>query len=1033
MKPVSLRFQCFGPYMEEQYIDFSRLEPSGLFLICGETGAGKTTILDAICCALYGKASGELRGKGGLEAMRCKLAGKGDETKVDFIFTSGPKRFRFTRSLKYARKNLNDFHNCMVFENGNYVPLLENPVMTEVNRQAVRLIGLTYDQFRQVMILPQGQFEKLLVSDSEEKEKILVSLFHAERWQRITDELARRVGARDSALKQELLLIRAKLAEYDVQDPETLSAAAEAAGRTAAAAEAAWQNATAEVKRCQQACDRASLEDREFAELHRRRQALDKLLDQQQEAGHEERKLNLARRAEAIRPLYEAWHERHLREQEAAALVQDKEKAAAAAQSRLKTVKQEKLAHDSQRAAHDNKIERLAQCRSAVQWYRTLEQHRQEARNADLALTEANQALLAAQIDREAWDSLHQSAQQSWEQASAALQQTQEESPLVRLREARPLYRLLQEQQQAAAQTEAALQQTETAAQEAHHQYEQADLRWQQAIALQQSAIFEYQDAQRRYLQGIGGILAQELRQGQPCPVCGSREHPHPAQTDQTQITEEALRALNQNTIRTGQDVQAASDIRTAAEKNRNDLQSTLERQRQAAAAAAAACKTLQQQKIPEIASETELKKAITTEEDRLERCRQAVHSAAGALEDAAQNRAAAEIRRQEAQLHKEQCGNAAAAANAAWKSAEARRLPGIETQQRLEDEITALQKQTDGYKQAETRLSEQLLEAAGGVRSADTALQEARAAHRQTQERLVEQAAAWTRALADSGLDSESQFLSARMEPSELEQRKAALTAFHTRLSEAKQAWQIQSERLSGRNAPALEPLRQALEKAESLEAAAAKTHTLQQAAFARMSKDACALSRRQAAHDAARRAVDTDLAFADALRGRTGVSLQRYVLGVMLTAITAEANRMLQHVHGGRYRLYRTDESAGSSRKRGLELEVLDGQSNERRSVTTLSGGEKFLVSLSLAIGLSTVVQAQGSGIRLEAMFIDEGFGSLDNSSISDAFEILQGIQRSHGLIGIISHVERLEETIQNKIEVIKDRRGSHCVLSC
>ena len=172
--------------------------------------------------------------------------------------------------------------------------------------------------------------------------------------------------------------------------------------------------------------------------------------------------------------------------------------------------------------------------------------------------------------------------------------------------------------------------------------------------------------------------------------------------------------------------------------------------------------------------------------------------------------------------------------------------------------------------------------------------------------------------------------------------------------------------------------------------------------------------------------------LAFAACLGGRSGVSLQRYVLGVMLTAITVEANRLLQNVHGGRYRLYRTDESAGRARKRGLELEILDAQNNERRSVTTLSGGEKFLVSLSLAIGLSTVVQAQGGGIRLEAMFIDEGFGSLDRGSIADAFDVLQGIQRSHGLVGIISHVEQLEETIQSKIEVHKDRRGSYLTVS-
>ena len=177
----------------------------------------------------------------------------------------------------------------------------------------------------------------------------------------------------------------------------------------------------------------------------------------------------------------------------------------------------------------------------------------------------------------------------------------------------------------------------------------------------------------------------------------------------------------------------------------------------------------------------------------------------------------------------------------------------------------------------------------------------------------------------------------------------------------------------------------------------------------------------------------MDEDLEFANRLRGRSGVSLQRYVLGVMLTSVAAEANRLLAKVYSGRYQLYRTDEVAGSSRKSGLELEVYDSHTNARRSVTTLSGGEKFLVALSLAIGLSTVVQAQGSGIRLEAMFIDEGFGSLDREAVADALEVLQGIQRSSGVVGIISHVEQLTETIPTRIEITKGKQGSTCRVIC
>ena len=186
--------------------------------------------------------------------------------------------------------------------------------------------------------------------------------------------------------------------------------------------------------------------------------------------------------------------------------------------------------------------------------------------------------------------------------------------------------------------------------------------------------------------------------------------------------------------------------------------------------------------------------------------------------------------------------------------------------------------------------------------------------------------------------------------------------------------------------------------------------------------------LKARKETYDADRIAVDKDLEFAKRLRGSAGVSLQRYVLGVRFGAVTAEANRLLETVYGGRYQIHRTDEASGRTHKKGLELEVYDTIQNQRRSVNTLSGGEKFLVSLSLAIGLSAVVRAGGGGVNMEAMFVDEGFGSLDDKSVDDAVSILQSIRQNSGaVVGIISHVGRLEETIPTKLEVIKGKEGS------
>jgi len=195
------------------------------------------------------------------------------------------------------------------------------------------------------------------------------------------------------------------------------------------------------------------------------------------------------------------------------------------------------------------------------------------------------------------------------------------------------------------------------------------------------------------------------------------------------------------------------------------------------------------------------------------------------------------------------------------------------------------------------------------------------------------------------------------------------------------------------------------------------------------RMQQDHDRLVKQLDAYQTKKRKVDADLKFAERLKGDHGPSLQRYVLGVMLSSITAEANRLLQNVYGGRYRLFVCQESGNQNQKSGLDLEILDHANGQRRSVKTLSGGEKFLAALSLAIGLSTVVQTQGSGVRLEAMFIDEGFGSLDRDAVCDALDILDGIRKGSGLVGIISHVEQLAESIPSKIEVRKNSRGSTC----
>jgi exonuclease SbcC len=327
---------------------------------------------------------------------------------------------------------------------------------------------------------------------------------------------------------------------------------------------------------------------------------------------------------------------------------------------------------------------------------------------------------------------------------------------------------------------------------------------------------------------------------------------------------------------------------------------------------------------------------------------------------------------------------------------------------------------------EAEEQL-QQLRELQAEVESLRRQRLETGAALEQAEREFARQNEIWEDRRGEAGFASEQDFLAACLEPREKQRRRERTATFRSDWKVAESALKDQLLAVEGKPLQDIQALQQALNQAEQTRKALVQHQILLDSGLNTLRADEKSLALRIERNRDALIALEADQVFARRLSGVHGVSLQRYVLGVMMNSITAQANRLLQNVYGGRYKLYRTDETTGRTLKGGLELEVFDSQNSQRRSVRTLSGGEKFLVALSLAIGLSAVVQAQGEGIRLEAMFIDEGFGSLDREAIQDALEILQGIRRTAGVVGIISHVEALAETIPARIETTKGKRGS------
>ncbi len=455
------------------------------------------------------------------------------------------------------------------------------------------------------------------------------------------------------------------------------------------------------------------------------------------------------------------------------------------------------------------------------------------------------------------------------------------------------------------------------------------------------------------YLAGITGELAASLVEGQPCPVCGSREHPQKAVRTEADTSKEHVEEKRAEADAVYQKLQQTMQKQEQAKKKYEEKQRLAQELQLAKETAYTRLAEMQNNLIPEIGSLAELQKKLQQLTDEIGKDTEKLQSLTKMLEQAnntvAETAAKAELARQEEEL----------------------------TQKKQEAAMQAVAKGLSEHGFADIKEAEQLL-----------------------------------------------------MGEKELEGMRRQIADYDAGKKAAEEQVMRLQEELGRQQEPDEEACKTELARLEKLQETYAKETAVLSETIRRLSEKADKLAQAGEGLEEKLLEAEQDLAFAKKLRGDAGTGLQRYVLGILFSSVIAAANRMLSMVHGGRYRLFRSDEKAQGSNKRGLELKVYDKNSEEHegRFVSTLSGGEKFLASLALSIGMSTI--AQKSGIRIEALFIDEGFGSLDEDSITDAMQILGSIQQANGLVGIISHVQLLQERIPTKLRVEETEKGSHII---
>ena len=868
MKPLSLTMSAFGPYAGVTQLDFGKLGSEGVFLITGDTGAGKTTIFDAISFALYGEASGGAERRAA-RSFRSDYAAAEAETYVEFFFEHRGREYRIKRAPEYERRKLRGegttkqaaYAEFECAETGELITRID-----AVNARVGELTGLSRSQFAQTVMIAQGDFLKILNAKSEDRKRLFQKLFDTEVFAGIQQRLKDMNGECAQAMERINALSEAELAR--LKDDMDFARAKE------------LRELRTDVRRMDKLPE--LLEER----LRARRERLDAAMAAAAQ-GEQRAALLSAQLAEARHT------NRELDERDKLARELEKMNAsgeAAAAQ-------EEKLTHARCAA-------RLAGAEALLKKWTA------ESTENAAQLSAAEQALKKGEAAQEEWAARRASAEKELEGAEAL------KDGLRRMAEAIPLLMNV-------AAGAAALEAQREAAKLCLEESRRRDA--------------EYTAVKERFYASQAGLLAAELKEGQPCPVCGATEHPAPACPASEPATKEQL------------------------------------------------------------------------------------------------ERADGERRRAEARVH-------AAAAEAAKRQAElesakgrleALGFTGGESAQELEGECARTRAEIQRREAAAKRARAESEAALAALSRAKAALENAEKRRADIEAALEAQQAEFAAGLSALGFAGAEEYERAKMPARDMDALDAQLRARRERLRSLTDRLEALTEKLTGAERAELEALEATAAAAQRASRAAGEAAAAMKSAAA-ADEEAIARIRELSARRAeAQRRWAVVKEVYDTVSGqvsrRVKISFETYVQQYYFKQVIAAANKRLTVLTDGMFVLRVKEEARNMRSQAGLDLDVLDRSTGLWRDVSTLSGGESFMASLALALGLADTVQSRSGGVRLDAMFIDEGFGTLDENSLRQAMELLTRLAGGRRLVGVISHMAELKERIDKKVVVTKTAAGS------
>ncbi|WP_066049184.1 AAA family ATPase [Robertmurraya korlensis] len=1037
MRPLKLTMQAFGPYSRTEVIDFSELGNRTMFVISGKTGSGKTTIFDGISYAIYGKASGEDRN--GTE-LRSQFADNDTLTEVSLEFRLRGKTYEISRSPQQEKKksrgegvtSIGAKAELYVYDEDGKKRILASNVR-DVEEKIKQIMLIDSNQFRQIIMIPQGEFRKLLTSDSKEKEAILQRLFHTQLYKRIEENLKENAASLKAAVEKQLADRNLAIRKIHALFSEDLQGYMEAGSTNDLVIVPAL------IEEIQAMSEQISLFEKEMVEKEQFRQVEQKKLYDAQaiikqfesreaalkNKGHlesqkdlfDKKSSNVELGKKAILLLQQEQLCARLKKELTAYETQAndlhlKQKNLLEAVQKLEAEWQVEKGKEPEKKALEESLHKLKSLKDDVFSYARLEAEIRSLKNQCKKLEEDK--LVAEKKGPEIDNRIRLYTEKKEEIDASKLVFLENKSFLDKLQRQVELISNLEKQRDSLLIHEEGLNRKRL-------EFERSTARYLDSKSL-------VEELESSWMHGQASILASKLQEGAPCPVCGSEHHPQPTHQTEKSIPNET-------------DLKAAKQQHELLEKDRNEIQSQVFKfQSSVEASTLLVSQTLESLQVsnPDFKIEelSTFKETIISKKKEVEAAQSKLQSGLEQLDGIVEGLRKLEKAKEEwTQKVKELDG-----------SYQETRLSFAEKNShftRLQESIPESLRSIDAFEREVNRQMDKLQGLNAKLEQAQNSLQNSKVSLSTIEGQL--QSVLQSKETKQAELQVERQVFKEKLEQQGFQNYKQYEIAKRSELELQQMETEISNYRESLRSATDRYLELEALLKDVPLPNIHELTDIIEQATKEMKhidnQKSDLSFKKREneqileTIHSLNKEMKQFEQQYkiignlADISKGNNNlrITFERYVLGSFLDDILREANGRLLKMTNGRFQLLRKMDKSKGNTQSGLELLVVDSYTGQERHVKTLSGGESFKASLSLALGLADVVQNYAGGVSLETMFIDEGFGTLDPESLDQAIEALIDIQSSGRLVGIISHVPELKERIDARLEVVSSQSGS------